>query len=375
MEPASFQPVVGHASVGGCERGHFIENLGCARIAPISAHLRRQASQNLPVRKRLTRRIECLAHTLHPSLRAGECALLLGKAGPRQHNISKRTGLVYENILDHKEFNLAECLLDVGQVGIREHRVLTQDINGLDPAFVGCVGDLGDSQAGIGAQRLDGQPPSLCEFLANCTILDALVTRKDIRKPTHVAGTLHVVLAPQGVEPRSRAADMPRQQRQIGQRFHIVRAGRMLGDAHSPEDGRRVCSRIETRRGHDILSRHAGDGLGPLRGPRFDQLCISFEALRALLNKALILQSLRQDHMADSVDECNVRPGSVSQVQLGEGRKLDPARIGQDQAGAALAHGFLHLQAEHRMSFGSIAPDHEEHIRLGDIGDGVGHCS
>ena len=77
--------------------------------------------------------------------------------------------------------------------------------------------------------------------------------------------------------------------------------------------------------------------------------------------------------MRHGVEQGDVRPWSMAQVERSKLRQLDAPRVDQDQPCAMSMNRGLHLQGEHRVRFGRIAAGYQKNVRLNDVGDGVGH--
>ena len=86
-----------------------------------------------------------------------------------------------------------------------------------------------------------------------------------MRKRSHVARALHVVLSAQRVDTDALASEIPGGHRQVRDAHHHRRALAVFGDAKAVVDGavRRRC--IETRGAANERGRHAGDGLAGFR--------------------------------------------------------------------------------------------------------------
>ena len=74
------------------------------------------------------------------------------------------------------------------------------------------------------------------------------VTRELVRKGTHVAGALHVVLAAQRVNAHARPPDVAGGHREIRDAHHHRRALAVLGDTETVVDRAVATGRVETRR-------------------------------------------------------------------------------------------------------------------------------
>ena len=74
------------------------------------------------------------------------------------------------------------------------------------------------------------------ELLPHLRVGNLLVPGEDIRKAPHVAGALHIVLAPERVYPATRVPDVPGQHLEICTGPDIVHADRVLSDPHRKKE-------------------------------------------------------------------------------------------------------------------------------------------
>jgi len=109
----------------------------------------------------------------------------------------------------------------MGRIGIAEHRILTHQVDGLHWLQVWGLDDLGQGPAWRGAQL---SPPGLLELLLHLGIGHGLIAWIDGGQGAHVAGALDVILAPEGVNPCGRLADIAGEHGQIGDGHDIIRA-------------------------------------------------------------------------------------------------------------------------------------------------------
>ena len=72
------------------------------------------------------------------------------------------------------------------------------------------------------------------ELAPSHIVVDVLETRQFVRKRTHVAAALHVVLATQRHQAATPSSDMAGQECQVAQRQHIVDGVVMFGNSERP---------------------------------------------------------------------------------------------------------------------------------------------
>ena len=96
--------LVGYTELAGGDCTHVVPDiLGSLPVKALEAHLLCEHGDDLPVVLRLAGTIDGLPDTVDTALAAGECAVLLGKAGAGQDNIRIFAALVPVDILDNEE--------------------------------------------------------------------------------------------------------------------------------------------------------------------------------------------------------------------------------------------------------------------------------
>jgi len=150
-----------------------------------------------------------------------------------------------EDVLDHQEVQGFQGLDHMADVRIAHNRVLAHDKHGPDGTGPCGVHHLHHGQAGLVRQCFS---PGFLELATQLVVIYRLIGGKKVGQSPHIAGALHVVLAPQGVDARGRLADVAGHHGQIGQGEDIVHAMSVLGDAHGVDDGGGAAAGIEPRR-------------------------------------------------------------------------------------------------------------------------------
>ena len=125
------------------------------------------------------------------------------------------------------------------------------------------IHDLDDGQTTLRINRLVPEP---FERLAQIGSLDRLIVRQEHRNEAGVGGALHVVLTAQGMQTRTRTADLAGNQRKRDQTARIIGAVNMLANTHAPEDDRGFGRRVEPRHFAQGLGVDAADRSHLLRG-------------------------------------------------------------------------------------------------------------
>ena len=123
----------------------------------------------------------------------------------------------------------------------------------------------------------------------------------------------------------------------------------------------------------DVVGRHAGDRLGPLRRFSGQPGGVFLEPFGARRDERLVVQLFGHNHLRHRVEQGRVGAGFLAQPQLGEPGHLGLPRINDDQPGAVFAHRLLQEGGDDRMRFGGVGADHHEAFQVGHLGDGVAH--
>ena len=134
-----------------------------------------------------------------------------------------------------------------------------------------------------------------------------------VRERAHVAGTLHVVLAPQRADAHALAAEIASGHREVRDAHHHGRALAVLRHAEPVVDRAVRPARIQARRGPQRRGRYARNRRRCLR--RIARLsdkgfpapvCLDFAAR---LGVGVVREPLGDDHVRERVDYRHVRPG------------------------------------------------------------------
>ncbi len=171
-------------------------------------------------------------------------------------------GFVEEDILHHHAFHRRQRGGDVLGVGVALGDVLALAVQRLEAAAERGLEHVGDAQARIGLQ---GNAPGLFELGADLGVGDMPVTRQLVREGAHVAGTLHVVLPAQRVDPHTFTTDVAGGHGQVGDAHHGGTALAVLGDTQAVVDGRIAAGGVQARRLANQLRLDATDRAEHLR--------------------------------------------------------------------------------------------------------------
>ena len=170
--------LISDSTIARCQPRYLFHDLRRPFIVKtLTAHLLRYLSGDPPVRFRVTQRLNCLAHHLHPPLRIGEGALLFGKAGGRQHHMGQPSGLCQKDILNHQKLQLLQRCLDTPGIGLTEYRVVTDEVDRPYRPQISSLIDLRQHPPRIGTQCA---APGFLKFLPCVWISHRLVPSIEI---------------------------------------------------------------------------------------------------------------------------------------------------------------------------------------------------
>lgn len=257
------------------------------------------------------------------------------------------------------------------QIRVREHRVLAEHEDRSNLPRTSSFHHLRDGQPDLLREAL--YSPRRLEFRPCLGRGDHLIAREDVRESAHVAGTLDVVLATQGVDSTARDAEVSRDQGYVGAGLDVVDAGRVLGDAHGIEDRAGLRAGEEACRLAELLGRNSRDLLHLLRAVLRHRRPEFLESLGPLGDVGLVLEALGQDDVHEAIQPCHIRPGKWLQVDVGDASDLGLTRIDHDDPGASFLGGH-DVGRKDRVSLGGVTARDEEDLGIRtELRDGVRH--
>src|SRR5262249_35354712 len=106
----------------------------------------------------------------------------------------------------------------------------------------------------------------------------------------------------QGVQASPGPTDVARQHRQVDQAARVIGAGRVLRDAHAPENHGALGFAIGPRYVNNVLFGHSRQARYDAWGVVLDSLTELIELLRALLDELLVVQPFPDDDMHHAVE-------------------------------------------------------------------------
>ncbi len=252
------------------------------------------------------------------------------------------------------------------RVGLRH--VLALHVQRLETAVERGLEHVRNAQARLG---LELHAPFGVEQGTRGRVRHVPVAGEFVRERTHVARTLHVVLAAQRVHAHAFAADIAGGHREIGDAEHHRAALAVLGHAQSVIDRAVAAGGIQTGGAAHQLGRHARDF-----GQRFRRVLrlrhevapfLERSGLAALGDIRLVDEAFRDDDVRDRIDQRDVGAGPQRQVEVGVDvrrvHEVDGTRVGDDQL-RAFTQPSLHARREHRMAIGRVGADDENHVAL-----------
>ena len=217
--------------------------------------------------------------------------------------------------------------------------------------------------AGLGWHRC---LPSGLEPRPDFVIGDILEAGQFVGKGTHVATTLHVVLATDRHESRAVPAQVPGEQRQVDEGEYVVGCVVMLGDAEGPADLGCLGGRVVMGDIPDDLGWDTGDVLGPIQRPLVDGRRVGIEAAGGMGDEAVVRQPSVDDFAANGVGQGDVGTDVDAEPHVGPLGRSGTSRIDGVHLGA-IAHAFEKVMEEDRVGFAGIRPPQQDQIGRLDL--------
>ena len=137
-------------------------------------------------------------------------------------------GLVEEQVLHYQAIERGQRRLDMLGIGVGLGHVLTLAVKTAKFAVYRRVKHIGDAHARLRVQR---NIPLTFEQRSRGRVGQVAVARQLVGKRTHVAGALHIVLAPHGIHPDTFPAKVTGQHRKIGNAHYCGGTLAVLGHA------------------------------------------------------------------------------------------------------------------------------------------------
>ena len=303
-------------------------------------------------------RVDRLAYALHPALGVGDRALVFAPVGGRgQHDVGELRGRGQEDVLDDEVVQPFQEVPGMAGVGLGLGRVLADAVQRPQPAGLHRLEHLGQVHPRL---RRDRRAPHGLEARPRLGVTEVVAAGQLRRDRAHVAAALHVVLPTQRDKARAVAADVPREERQVDQREHVVGSVVVLGDAQRPADLGPVGAAVGVRQFADQLGRDAGDLLGPLERVRLDRRAVVLESGGRPADERLVDQPGVDDLPADRVGQRDVGADVEAEPRVGPLRRGRAPRVHAVHPRAGL-QSLQHVVEEDRVCFTRVgAPEHEQ---------------
>jgi len=123
-----------------------------------------------------------------------------------QEDVREFRGLVQEQVLNDDAFHRRQGGSHVLGVGIGLSDVLPLDVQTLEVPVERRLEHVRDAQSGL---VLQADAPGALEQMPDGVVRDVAVAGELVREGAHVAGALHIVLAPQRIDAHTLAPTLP----------------------------------------------------------------------------------------------------------------------------------------------------------------------
>ena len=334
------------------------------------AHPGGDFADDLPVGFQVPLRLHGFKEALEAAVRCGIHAFVLAPRCGRQDDVGRGGGFGHENVLDDNQFQIVERFADRREFGIGLQRILTHDVRCPHFTVRRAMRQLADAIAGMFRQAVDA--PGFGELLAVLREFDVLVARIGIRQRAHIAGPLDVVLAAYRVDADARLAEVAGEDRQAGQRPDRLHALIELGDTHAPQDGGGFGAGVHPGAGADLLGANPGDRFHRLRRIAFNDFAILLEALGTAGDEGFIVQILFNNHVANGVEQRDIRAVLQRNVHVGDARGFNFARVADDDF-RPVAFGVNDVIRHDRVGIRRVITEDKHQIGVINLRDGITH--
>ena len=163
-------------------------------------------------------------------------------------------------------------------------------------------------------------------------------------------------------------------QHQVRQTINVVCAVSVFGNAQRVVNPRVPSRGVPTSGGADVFGGHAGDRLGCFGGVRFDFVDDGLEVFGMSIDERLIVQAFVNDYVSHRGQQPNIGSRFELQMQISHLGQPIFSRIRDNQLRTALPCS-LHFHRDDRMGFGCIGTCNEQHFRIANLINRVGHCT
>ena len=216
--------------------------------------------------------------------------------------------------------------------------------------------------------------PEILKPIVIGLVVHPLVVGKHHGNQTGVAGTLHIVLAAQRVQPRARLANLARHRCQRNQAARIVSTVHMLADAHAPQNHRAFGFGKFTRHFTQRLGWNTADRCHGFGAIGLDVFFQCFKITGTLGNEIIRYQPFLNHRIDQRIKHGNIGIGLELQRTPSVFADVCDARVSQHNFCAALC-GVFHPGGSHRMVGGRVRANDKNQIRMLNIIDLVADCA
>ena len=260
----------------------------------------------------------------------------------------------------------------MSDVGLRHERVLSHGIYRLEMPTESSISKFSHRKPWL-VRKSDA--PCLFEFLSGSGIGYFLITRINIGKSSHIAGSLNVCLSPQRIDAVSFSSNMASDKGKVCDAEHIVRTDRMLGDAHRIEN-----RRIESRSIHDssflnqclVDASQPGDHIKVILRNNLYELLISF-CVR--LDKLFVDKPLVHHDLHHAIEKCHVDAWEVLNVDVSNLCKVGLPWITDNKLCATLLLVLFHKLRNHGVAFCHVRAYDKHYVRILDVVNRIRRCT
>ncbi len=180
-------------------------------------------------------------------------------------------------------------------------------------------------------------------------------------------------MAAEDVGAAAKAADIAGGKEQDAARANIGGAGRELGLAHRPDQGRGFFLGEDLGDPLELRLRHAGDALDFIRVPLLDLLADVVHAVDALTDEFLVFPAVLEDVPEHPIDHRDVGAWPHAHVLGRMRRGAREARLDDDEVRPVDLLADQQVLQRHRMGFGRIAAHDDQRLGVLDVVVAVGH--
>ena len=175
-------------------------------------------------------------------------------------------------------------------------------------------------------------------------------------------------MSAQGVDAGVGLAHVAGHHGQIGYRKDVVGSPAVLGNTQGIEYLRLFRLGVQASGPLQQSGIDAGDSFDDIRRVIGNGSGYRIKAACAVVDESTILQTIAQDDVHQTVQQCNVAAGFQLQPNISHRGEFGFARVGHDQAGA-FTTGLPHFGRNDRMGFRRVCANDKQHFATADFTD------